>query len=276
MKPFLKTKDFSISGEDFELILDEELQMLVTTPEPKNLQKYYESDDYISHTDASKSVVDKMYQAVKKFSLSQKVALINSYAKNTKTLLDVGAGTGDFLLQAKKNNWTVTGIEPSSDARVRSSEKKMNLLSDMEELPNTKFQVITLWHVLEHLPNLDDQIQKIVANLEDNGTLVIAVPNFKSFDANYYKEFWAAYDVPRHLWHFSKQSIEKVFAKQNMKLVKTKPMWFDAFYVSLLSEKYKTGRQNFIKAFGVGFWSNFRAVFSGQPSSVIYILKKHP
>ncbi|MUH35148.1 class I SAM-dependent methyltransferase [Zobellia amurskyensis] len=274
MKLFLKTKDFSISGEDFELHLDEELEMLVTKPQPQDLQKYYESDAYISHTDASKSALDKMYQIVKRFSLVQKVFLINRYAKGQKTLLDIGAGTGDFLLEAEKWKWSVQGVEPNRDARMRSREKKMELLPKIDVLPQTKFQVITLWHVLEHLPNLDEQIKNILKHLEEDGALFIAVPNYKSFDAKHYQEFWAAYDVPRHLWHFSKESIQKVFSKHNMELVKTKPMWFDAFYVSILSEKYKTGRQNFIKAFFVGLWSNIRAVFNGQPSSVIYILKK--
>ncbi len=274
MKLFLKTKDFSISGEDFELHLDEELEMLVTKPQPQDLQRYYESDAYISHTDASKSALDKMYQIVKRFSLVQKVFLINRYARGQKTLLDIGAGTGDFLLEAEKWKWSVQGVEPNRDARMRSREKKMELLPKIDVLPQTKFQVITLWHVLEHLPNLDEQIRNILKHLEEDGTLFIAVPNYKSFDAKHYQEFWAAYDVPRHLWHFSKESIQKVFSKHNMELAKTKPMWFDAFYVSILSEKYKTGRQNFIKAFFVGLWSNIRAVFNGQPSSVIYILKK--
>ncbi|WP_276168623.1 class I SAM-dependent methyltransferase [Zobellia alginiliquefaciens] len=274
MKPFLKTKDFSITGEDFELLLDEELQMLVTQPQPKDLQKYYESDVYISHTDSSKSVIDKMYQAVKKISLSQKVFLINRYAKQNKTLLDIGAGTGDFLLEAKKWKWSVKGVEPNQDARIRSREKRMELLAGLDDLPNTKFQVITLWHVLEHLPDLDSQIETIKKNLEKDGTLVIAVPNFKSYDAQHYKEFWAAYDVPRHLWHFSKEAIHKIFAKHGMELVKTKPMWFDAFYVSILSEKYKTGKQNLMKSFLIGFWSNLKAIFTGQPSSIIYVLKK--
>ncbi|WP_400071280.1 class I SAM-dependent methyltransferase [Zobellia russellii] len=274
MKAFLKTKDFSISNEDFELLFDEELEMLVTHPQPKNLQRYYESDAYISHTDSSKSTIDKMYQLVKRYSLARKVSMINTYASDKKRLLDFGAGTGDFLLEAQKQNWVVEGVEPNHEARVRAQEKKMPLHSNIQSLPKTKFQVVTLWHVLEHLPNLEEQIKTILDHLEREGTLIIAVPNYKSFDANYYKEFWAAYDVPRHLWHFSKEAVEKIFSKQGMQLVKTKPMWFDSFYVSILSEKYKTGKQNYINAFLVGLWSNIRAVFNGQPSSIIYILKR--
>ena len=274
MKPFLKTKDFSVSNETFELLYDEELDLLVTRPQPENLEKYYQSDSYISHNDANRSLIDKLYQVVKKFSLWRKTLLINSYAEGNKTLLDVGAGTGDFLLAAEKRKWSVQGIEPSQDARLRSREKKMELLPNMESLPEGKFQIITLWHVLEHLPDLENQILKLRGHLEDEGALVIAVPNFKSHDAEYYKEFWAAYDVPRHLWHFSREGIERLFAKYDMKVVKTKPMWFDAFYVSLLSEKYKTGKQQFLKGFFVGLVSNFIGALTTEYSSIIYIIKK--
>lgn len=274
MKPFLKVKDFSVSGESFQLMHDEQLEVLVTRPQPDNLNSYYQSDAYISHTDANKTLLDKMYQAVKKFSLWQKTVLIEKYANKNKTLLDFGAGTGDFLLAAKRRKWAVSGVEPSRDARLRSREKRMELSSSLETLSDTKFQVITLWHVLEHLPDLENQISDLKGRLENDGTLVIAVPNFKSYDASHYKEFWAAYDVPRHLWHFSRNGIERIFAKHEMKVVKTKPMWFDAFYVSLLSEKYKKGRQKFLKGFLIGLVSNCMGVLTQEYSSIIYIIKK--
>jgi 2-polyprenyl-3-methyl-5-hydroxy-6-metoxy-1,4-benzoquinol methylase len=274
MKPYLKTKDFSVSQEIFELRHDEMLDMLVTHPQPQSLERYYESDDYISHTDSSKSIAEKLYQIVKRFSIRQKTKLIERYAGRTKTLLDIGAGTGDFMLAAKIRSWQVDGVEPNYDARMRAVEKGIGLMDRMEALPGKKYNIITLWHVLEHLPDLENQIIKLAWHLEEEGTLIIAVPNFKSYDAAYYKEFWAAYDVPRHLWHFSKLSIEKLFSKHGMKLIKTKPMIFDSFYVALLSEKYKFGKQNFLKAFCLGLWSNIKALNTKQYSSVIYILKK--
>lgn len=274
MKSYLKTKDFSISQEEFELLFDEELDMLVTSPQPENISTYYESENYISHTDSSKSVVDKIYQIVKRYSIWKKTKLINQYSDGDKTLLDVGAGTGDFMLAAKNRGWHVDGVEPNHDARMRAIEKGIGLSDRIEALPGKKYNIITLWHVLEHLPDLENQILKLVWHLEDEGTLIIAVPNFKSFDANHYKEFWAAYDVPRHLWHFSKAAIEKLFSKHGLQLVKTKPMIFDAFYVALLSEKYKTGGQQFFKAFTLGLWSNCKAIQTKEYSSLIYILKK--
>lgn len=274
MKPYLKTKDFSVSQESFELFYDADLDMLVTKPQPENLDPYYESEVYISHTDSNRSLVDKIYQLVKKYSLKKKVKLINSYSPEKKTLLDFGAGTGDFLKTAKLNGWKVEGVEPNKDARTKAKEKKVDLFSSLEEVSHKKYNAITLWHVLEHLPDLEIQIQKLSSLLEEKGTLIIAVPNYKSFDAKHYKEFWAAYDTPRHLWHFSKTAIEKLFLKEELKLVKIKPMLFDSFYVSLLSEKYKTGKQNMVKAFFIGLQSNFAGLRSKEYSSHIYVIKK--
>lgn len=274
MKSYLKTKDHSVTGEEFELLYDEKLQMLVTNPHPTELLKYYENENYISHTDANNSLLDRIYQGVKKFSIWKKVRFIGKHHLGTKRLLDIGAGTGEFLLAGKNQGWKVTGVEPNSDARMKAQEKGVNLYTDIDAVLNNTFDIITLWHVLEHLPDLESQIKKIVSLLDKDGTLLIAVPNFKSFDAKHYKEFWAAYDVPRHLWHFSKEAIQKLFAKHGMNVVEMKPMIFDSFYVSLLSEKYKTGKQNYFKGFLNGLRSNISALSTKESSSVLYVLKK--
>lgn len=274
MNLYLKTKDYSVSGESFQLMHQPESDMLITVPQPKDLGKYYESELYISHTDSNKGVVDKMYQGIKKYSLHKKTKLIGSYSKTGKNLLDVGAGTGDFLVFAEKKGWNPVGVEPNEKARSKALEKGMNLYSSLDDLKGKRFDLITLWHVLEHLPNLELQIEQLKKLLHNEGTLIVAVPNFKSYDAKYYKNFWAAYDVPRHLWHFSKNAITHLFSKQGMKLIRTEPMIFDAFYVSLLSEKYKTGKQNLFKAFAVGLRSNLCAWRNKEYSSLIYIIKK--
>lgn len=274
MKPYLQTKDHSVSKEEFELRLDANLDMLVTHPQPENLERYYESSAYISHTDATDSFVDKLYQRVKRYSLSKKLGLITDFANGQKSLLDFGAGTGDFLARAQKDAWQINGVEPNEAARKKAAQKGVDLVDSLSNLKQEKFQVITLWHVLEHLPNLDQDIAVLISRLAENGTLIIAVPNYKSYDAKYYKSFWAAFDVPRHLWHFSKSSIQKLFEGHGMKLVETKPMIFDAFYVSLLSEKYKSGNQNFLSAMCIGLWSNISAWRTKEYSSHIYILQK--
>jgi len=274
MKLFLNTEDYAVSGEQFQLFYDHETDMLVTKPQPNNLDQYYNSVDYISHTDANKSVFDKLYQNIKRISIRNKLALIANKKATQKNLLDVGAGTGDFLLAAKKRSWNVFGVEPNSTARIRAEEKGITLLKSLEELPEIKFNVITLWHVLEHLPDLNQVIQKLYTLLEPNGKLLIAVPNYKSYDARYYKNFWAAYDVSRHLWHFSRNTIAKLFAPQQMKIVSINPMYFDAFYVALLSEKYKKSSFQTFKAFWVGLFSNICAFKTKEYSSLIYHLEK--
>ena len=274
-KPYLVVKDFSVSGEVFELLLDAEYDLLKTNPQPnpESLSRYYESDDYISHTDSKRSLFEKVYQLVKIRAIKQKVSLIQYWQSGTGSVLDIGCGTGDFLSAAKKNNWKAVGMEPSPKAKASAKQKGICLVESYQELENNFFDVITMWHVLEHVSDLENQIKELKRLLKPNGTIIIAVPNYKSYDASYYGKFWAAYDVPRHLWHFSKTALEKLFALQNLKLKKVNPMWFDSFYVSLLSEKYKTGKMNPFSAFWIGLQSNLKARKSLEYSSHIYIFK---
>lgn len=274
MSLYLKTKDFSVTGESFELHLDSALDMLVTQPQPKNLERYYNSDVYISHTDSRRSLTDKLYQAIKRHSLKKKTQLIENQINTNKKILDIGAGTGDFLVQAKSDGFDITGIEPNEKARANAAKKGIQLQRDYAGVANQKFDVITLWHVLEHLPNLEQQLDQISDLLEENGIVVLAVPNFQSYDAKHYGPFWAAYDVPRHLWHFSRTAIGKIFDCHGMEVISIRPMIFDSFYVAMLSEKYKGNRLQLINAFLVGLWSNIRAWSSKEYSSLIYIIKK--
>ena len=281
---YLTCTDHTVSNEEFDLLFDQNLEMLITSPQPKteDLGKYYESEDYISHTDSNKSLFDKVYQRVKNYTIKQKLDLINSFQTEDKSILDIGCGTGDFLKFCHQNNWKITGVEPNVQARNLAIEKfnvdlnQSKLFTSVESILRDsidKFDVITMWHVLEHVPNLEEYISYLKKLLKPNGTLVIAVRNYKSYDAMHYGKFWAAFDVPRHLWHFSQRSIQELFLKYDMNLVTTHPMKFDSYYVSLLSEKYKTGRSNPLKAFYIGFVSNMKAATSKEYSSLIYILK---
>jgi 2-polyprenyl-3-methyl-5-hydroxy-6-metoxy-1,4-benzoquinol methylase len=277
-KSYLKLKDHSVSGDSFELIYDASKEMLFTHPKPpeSELSNYYPSTDYISHTNQRKSLFDLLYHAVRYVSVRRKLRLLKPFQSQQATLLDVGAGTGFFLRAAKKRGWTVTGLEPNSSARNLANIKAPNTVFDsdtLRTLPEKSFDVITLWHVLEHLPNLEDDIRIFPKLLKPNGRIVVAVPNFKSFDAEYFKGFWAAYDVPRHLWHFSQQSIPKIFSEVQVKLESTHPLVMDAYYVCLLSNKLKTGANQILNSFWVGLVSNIKALKSGEYSSLIYILK---
>ena len=272
---FITVKDFSVSGESFSLLLNEEYQLLKTHPQPTldRLGMYYEFDDYISHTDGKRTLFEKMYHFIKRRAIKNKLRLIEQHQPVKGKILDIGAGTGDFLLEAKNKNWETVGVEPNEKAKSIAINKGVLFADTIEKLESNSFDVITLWHVLEHVPDVVHQVAELKRLLKPSGTLIIAVPNFKSFDANYYKTLWAAYDVPRHLWHFSKTAIEKLFDKQNMNLVAVKPMWFDSYYVSLLSEKNKTGKMKFINGLTIGFVSNLVGIFKNEYSSHIYILK---
>ena len=298
-KLYISCKDYLVSRETFDLFLDENLDLLITEPVPKDLSKYYQSERYISHTDSKRRIVDILYQMVKQYRLRQKLKLVNSFTKNilqwndtafknqkvndktTKKLLDMGCGTGDFLKICHQNNWNVTGIEPNKNAREKLFKKikhPLKIYKDIEDLiqnidKDTRYNAITLWHVLEHMPGLDETIFQLKQLLHPEGTLFIAVPNFKSYDADYYKTFWAAYDVPRHLWHFSQTAVQRLFFFQNMKVIKTLPMKFDAYYISLLSEKNKRGKNHFLRAFYKGFISNLKAKKTREYSALTYVIK---
>ena len=278
---FLACQDHTVSRETFNLYWDKENDLLVTLPQPSAtaLPRYYDSDDYISHTDSKKSGMDRMYQIIKNYSIGKKVGMINGMVAQKGLILDIGCGTGDFLKACQNEGWQVCGIEPNDKARnltmtkLHEDELVSDSINSFLKTHAGRFDVITMWHVLEHVPNLLEYIEQIKLLLKPDGSLIVAVPNFKSYDAKHYKAYWAAYDVPRHLWHFSEMAIRNIFGKYNFKLVKTFPMLFDSFYVSLLSEKYMTGKTRLLSAIKIGLYSNLKAMRSKQYSSLIYFIK---
>ncbi|MCM8569642.1 class I SAM-dependent methyltransferase [Gramella jeungdoensis] len=266
--------DHLVSGEKFE-ILSHESGILRTYPVPENLEKYYESDAYISHRDSSRSLQDKIYQFVKSYMLSKKAKWIRAEIKQG-NILDFGAGTGDFLNKMKSFLWKVEGVEPNKMARDLAILKNLDLKSDLYSIRDNKYDVISLWHVLEHLPDYEKKIDEFSELLDEGGILIIAVPNFNSYDCKYYKENWAAWDVPRHLWHFSRNGIQKKMEEKGFLLMKEKPLKFDSFYVSLLSEKNRPGKTNLVNAFLRGLISNLKAKNTGEYSSIAYFFQKKP
>jgi 2-polyprenyl-3-methyl-5-hydroxy-6-metoxy-1,4-benzoquinol methylase len=274
-----KVKDNTVSQEYFEIDHCRNCQVRFTQnpPSEASIAAYYKSEDYISHTDTSKGLINRLYRFVRSFSLNQKKKLVEKETGlNNGNLLDVGSGTGHFASAMKKAGWKVTGLEPDGGARaVASKEHSIELLpsSELFNLPEKKFNVITLWHVLEHVHDVKKYIQTFKKLLADTGRLFIAVPNYTSYDAEKYKAYWAAYDVPRHLYHFTPQTMQWLMKECGLKIVDVKPMWFDSFYVSLLSSKYKNGNTKWIGAFWTGLISNFKAIGDAKKcSSVIYIV----
>ena len=278
---FLKLKDYFLTQEEFEILECNECKLLFTSPcpEPDKIGNYYKSEDYLSHNEEKKGLFAKIYNKVKKINIKNKFNItVNGQQStvNRQSLLDIGCGVGDFLLYAKENGCNVTGIEPSEDAR-KIAEKKLDckILSpeELQNIPDNSFDIITMWHVLEHVADLKTEIYHLQRILKKDGRLVLALPNYKSYDAEYYKDKWAAYDVPRHLSHFSQTSIKNIFKETRLQLTDIKPLKWDSFYISMLSEQYLNSKNSFIKGVLTGWKSNRKAIKSGEYSSLVYIFK---
>lgn len=277
---FLQTNDFAISGESFLLKQCRDCRFIWTANAPtiELSSKYYESEDYVSHSDTSKGFINKLYHSGRNYMLKQKFRLINRY-NSTGRILDIGCGTGYFINYLANRGYDTKGIEISEDAR---SFAKSNF--DLEvyhpdwflnDSGKATYDIITLWHVLEHLHDFNKYLERIYESLESSGSLFIAVPNHTSFDAKKYKEYWAGYDVPRHLWHFSPNDIKSLMAKYNFEIISMKMMPLDPFYNAMLSEKYKKNKGSMISA----GWFGLTAFLKGKlnverASSIIYIMKK--
>jgi predicted SAM-dependent methyltransferase len=246
-------------------------------PAENEMGRYYDTPEYISHSDTQKGVVNYLYHIVRKLALCSKAALVKKTSgKQTGTLLDIGAGTGYFLNRIKADGWTITGVEKSASARQYAEKKFGIAFHDPEylsQLPARSQDVISLWHVLEHLEKLNETIQLIYKLLKDDGAAIIALPNKNSIDALYYKENWAAYDVPRHLWHFSPDIMKMLAGKHGFRIAEMKPMYFDVFYIAMLSEKNRQSSP--LTGLLKGFIFFLRSLAEVETcSSIIYILKK--
>lgn len=273
---YLSVKDHFLSKEKFSLMLCKQCDLLFTHPRPdiSLIGNYYKSEDYVSHSSTKKGLVNRIYNLVRSYTLNKKIKLTASLTDG-KNLLDIGAGTGHFLNKAKSAGFQVTGLEPDDDARkMAATLNNVDLLpiDELSNIPAASKDIVTMWHVLEHVYNLTADLKSISTLVKENGVLIIAVPNYTSYDAQYYKADWAAYDVPRHLYHFSPKSIIHLVEKFGFTHEQTLPMKFDSYYVSMLSEKYKGG--NLMHAIKTGFVSNAKAE-SDRWSSQIYVFRKN-
>lgn len=276
----LSATDHTVSRETFEIwnCGNCSLQFTQNIPSRDDIGSYYESENYISHSDTTKGLINRIYHRVRKSTLASKRKLIEKITGSDHgNILDIGAGTGAFLNTMQKAGWQVTGLEPDATARFRAKQLyglSLQPASHFFQLPAESYNAITMWHVLEHVHDLHDYIIQVKKLLKPNGFLFIAVPNYTCYDAKIYKEFWAAYDVPRHLYHFSPGSMKKLLLQHGLKIKSIKAMWYDSFYVSMLSEKYK-GNGNLPRAFFIGLISDCKALLTREKaSSIIYIINK--
>lgn len=276
-KQLLVCKDYTVSQADFNVMLCGSCEFAITSPRPheQDLGRYYESDEYISHSNTKKGLISRLYQAVRKRALRGKLGLLNSLVGKTGSMLDVGCGTGEFLGTCKEAGWQTMGIEPSEMARKQGRENfglDVREEAAIDSLPEKSFDAITMWHVLEHVPDLPARVKRLKLLLKDDGVLIVAVPNRASHDAEHYGKFWAAYDVPRHLWHYRAKDMRALMSNHGFEVKAVLPMKFDSYYVSMLSEKYKTGRIRYLAAFWRGWVSNRKAGTEGW-SSLTYVIR---
>lgn len=281
IKLALSALDNTVSRETFEIWECGACSLRFTqdVPDLRSIGPYYRSDDYISHTNTNKGLVNRLYHMVRKQTLSDKYRLIASATRSKQgKLLDIGAGAGAFVAHMQENGWEVTGLEPDEVAREKARTDHRVQLLEMDQLfrfPPESFDAITLWHVLEHVHDLHGYLEQLRTLLKKEGRLFIAVPNYTAYDAVIYKSSWAAYDVPRHLYHFSPDSMEQLLENHGMQLQYSQPMWYDSFYISMLSEKYRTGHGNTVRAVWNGLMSNVKAyVDKARCSSLIYVISK--
>ena len=280
--PQLTAKDYTVSQQQFSIWHCNNCMVRFTqdVPEQNAIGAFYQSDNYISHSDTKKGIVNSLYHLVRSRTLNAKRKLIIDKVGMMKgEILDIGCGTGAFLNTMKTAGWGITGLEPDDTAIKKAAELyniQAQLPEKLFELKPSTYHAITMWHVLEHVHELHAYIKQLHNLLTPQGKIFIAVPNYTSYDAGLYNEHWAAYDVPRHLYHFSPQSMQHLLAQYSLTLIAIKPMWYDSFYVSMLSEKYKNGKGNIIKAFWNGLVSNLKAMGDKKKcSSVIYIIAKN-
>ncbi len=277
LRPTLTVPDHSLTGEVFTLERCETCSVLLTNPRPNSAEigRYYDFPEYISHRDDAPGLLNWLYQQARKWTTRQKLNLISRTlgSANSRKLLDYGCGTGFFLNAAKESGWEVSGIEVDSLARKAAAERLgQQVLGSVDELPDGQFSVITLWHVMEHIHELDRTIGKLLHHLHPEGTLVVAVPNPLAADATLYGDWWAAYDVPRHLYHFSPKSVRELMSRHGATVEQQLPQVLDSVYISLLSEKYRKG--NLLTGVLNGIRSNWKARNNGMYSSLIYVIKK--
>ena len=277
----LKATDHTVSHEKFEIWQCNicTLRFTQAIPDTDAISAYYKSEDYISHSDTDKGFINSIYHTVRKITLVTKKKIIEKYTGTSAgKILDVGCGTGAFLHTMQQAGWEITGLEPDEAAKVKAKQLYGLTLQDPEmlfKISAETFDAITMWHVLEHVHNLHKNLEQVKSILKPKGFLFIAVPNYTCYDQKIYKEYWAAYDVPRHLYHFSPKAMMQLLQLHGLKMNSIKRMFFDSFYVSMLSEKYRSGRNNILSGFWNGFVSNCKAIMDKEKcSSIIYVIQK--
>ncbi len=280
---YLNVEDYTVSHQEYTIQQCNNCNFILTNPRPDeaSIGQYYESTDYISHNDDTTSLMSKVYVYVRDYTIKKKLNLIAGLSPEKGSLLDIGCGTGSFIKACQKAGWQISATEPDPGARNISKNRVGTTIQNSvfsPDLEKQSFDIITMWHVLEHVHQLTETINWLKEHLNPGGKIIIAVPNPQSYDAVKYGRYWAAYDVPRHLYHFTKDVLKQLLNRHGLQINSIKPMWFDSFYVSMLSTKYKEKRINLFDSVKTGLISNIKAIPKANKgintSSLIYIITK--
>jgi 2-polyprenyl-3-methyl-5-hydroxy-6-metoxy-1,4-benzoquinol methylase len=278
--PFLKVRDFSVSGEAFNISQCKDCGLRFTNPRPgpEEIEQYYRFTDYVSHTDEEATgLINQLYRRVRRITLKQKQRWVEHLLPNRGSLLDIGCGTGDFAGHMQQKGWKVDAVEPDEFAAGKARTKHGLIVFGEDHLQTTDqaYDAVTLWHVLEHVHALDERVHQFTRLVKRGGYLLIAVPNAEANDAAHYREFWAAWDVPRHLYHFRSKVLRNRIEQAGFACVAEKILPFDTFYIAMLSEKYRSGKNRALLGLwkGFGFWWKTFKDESGS-SSKLFIFRK--
>jgi 2-polyprenyl-3-methyl-5-hydroxy-6-metoxy-1,4-benzoquinol methylase len=279
---FLEVKDHFLTHEAFSIQKCKACGFKFVNPRPdeNEIGRYYQSEDYISHDSQRVNLISRIYKIARVFSIKRKYKIVAAHSR-TGMILDIGCGTGEFLYYCRSKGFTVEGIEPNSKARFYAQNTNgIHVSTGLADLmtENRLFSCITMWHVLEHIHQMNEALDMVKELLAPDGVLIVAVPNSNSWDAQKFGKYWAAYDVPRHLYHFNEKSLNQLLSKHGFEIRTTIPQKLDAFYISLLSEKYRSGKNRYLTSFFSGLWSNSKALKQkrGHSSQIFVLSVKKP
>jgi 2-polyprenyl-3-methyl-5-hydroxy-6-metoxy-1,4-benzoquinol methylase len=277
---YLNVPDWLVSKENFELKKCGNCSFIFTANAPllENAGPYYESEEYVEHTDTNKGLIYGVYHQARKLMLKFKLSNIRSYSKSTK-LLDIGSGSGYFINYMKQNGYNVSGVEISDKAVALCKDKfdiSVNSPTEFlaEKLPKD-FDIITMWHVFEHVYSFNEYFDILHKSLKENGHVFVALPNPNCFEAKHYKNYWNGFDTPRHLWHFTPKTFKQFAEGHGFEMISMKRLPLDPFFNAMVSSSYKSGLKFLPYTFTIGLISFINGLINrDKASSLIYILKK--
>jgi len=272
--PYIEVLD-RFSCKSFQIVKCEcGFKFLSPRPKFSGITYYYENDDYDPHRLENKSIFHTVYGWVQKIALRWKFKHISKFIRSG-NLLDIGGGGGRFCSYFKSKGWRVSLQDNSSKARFLAQEADIETYTLLSEIQSQQFDLITMWHSLEHIHAIDALFQNVNRLTSDDGFLVVAVPNINAPERKFLGKDWAPWDAPRHLYHFNYAQLSKLLRKYGWKIEFSMPMIQDTPYNILLSLNIKSPLELIWGGF-VLLYSLIKITIGGvnSSSSLMVICKK--